>query len=325
MMNKIFIFCYLFVFTQTFLFSQKYQPFDSTTVWGANQIYKVCTNCYLNRDIKYFSKGFELNNGRQWNKLYFNDITTFYFCTTCTTTYLPPNTNQLSGYYWNDTINKKVYFYNYTSLPPNFNPSSCYILYDFNKTVGDTLTFKQFCNKLWDFKVVGIDSILFSGKYHKRFLTTAIPTAAPINSQLVAFTEGIGSSLGPFEPMVNVMGEQYSYLKCFASPSQTMTVTNYTVFGSGTCTYLTLDVNEYNSLTNGNLFPNPNNGTFQLNFNEANDGIIILYNSLGQKVHEQYLHKGLNNITKTDLSKGIYSYIILQDKKTISNGRLAIQ
>lgn len=73
------------------------------------------------------------------------------------------------------------------------------------------------------------------------------------------------------------------------------------------------------------LFPNPNNGSFKLHIDsEIKNGEIILINLVGQKVHEQKISQGQNNINTNYLPTGLYSYIILQDKGQISNGKLTI-
>lgn len=74
-----------------------------------------------------------------------------------------------------------------------------------------------------------------------------------------------------------------------------------------------------------NVFPNPSNGSFKLQISDdIENGQIILINSLGQKVHEQNISHGQNNINARALSSGIYNYIILNDKEQIGNGKLTI-
>lgn len=321
-MKKITLIILIIIIGKTTSFSQKYQPFDSTTVWVANQVYKICTNCYLGRDIKYFIKGYEINNGRLWNKVYCNDVTYFAFCMTCTWTPLPTNTNKLIGYYSNDTVNKVVFYYQFTPLPPNYNPTSFDSLYYFkNKMIGDSLLLRSSPN--YKFKINNIDSFMFSGKYHKRYQTNCIPTTNPINSSTISFIEGIGSSLGPFEPMLHPGGEEYSYLNCFSSPSQTVTVTNYTVLSSGSCANLTLDINEIES-SQSIIYPNPNNGSFKLKISNDIDQ-IILFNSLGQKVYEQKLNRGTNEVSTDKLSSGLYHYVLFQNKQRTSSGKLTVE
>ncbi len=84
-----------------------------------------------------------------------------------------------------------------------------------------------------------------------------------------------------------------------------------------------------NSLTKNNIllmYPNPNNGSFKLQIeNEIENGELILLNSLGQKVHEQKIIKGDNNINTHNLASGLYNCVVLQNKEQISNGKLAVE
>ncbi len=73
------------------------------------------------------------------------------------------------------------------------------------------------------------------------------------------------------------------------------------------------------------IFPNPNNGTFKLQIeNEINNGEFVLINSMGQKVYEQTVREGINNINTGGLAKGLYNYILLQDKQKIKDGKLVV-
>jgi hypothetical protein len=74
------------------------------------------------------------------------------------------------------------------------------------------------------------------------------------------------------------------------------------------------------------IFPNPNSGSFKIIIdNELKNGQLILINSLGQKVYEQKILQGQNNIITHDITSGLYNYIILQDNGQISNGKLTIE
>lgn len=88
----------------------------------------------------------------------------------------------------------------------------------------------------------------------------------------------------------------------------------------------TADINEHKLHDNAILFPNPNKGSFIIQIeNEIENGEIILINSLGQKVYEQKVKQGQNNIITHNLSSGLYSFIILRDKGQISNGKLTVE
>lgn len=323
-MKRIGVILVFFIACNTFSYSQKYRSFDSTTVWVTNDVSVVFTNCVNGRNVKYFIKGYEINNGRLWNKVYCNYNQYFVLCMSCPCTPPPPVINKLIGYYSNDTINKIVYYYPFTPLPPNYTPVSNDKLYNFyNKSVGDSLLLKN--SPTYKFKINNIDSILFSGKYYKRYQTNCLPSAAPIYNSTISFIEGIGSSLGSFEPLIHSVGDQYSYLDCFSSPTQTVTVTNYTVLGAGACANITLNLNEIKEVQSS-IYPSPNNGFFKIKIdNEIENGEIILYDSMGQKSHAQKIINGENNITTNDLAKGLYHYILLEQKQKISSGKLIIE
>ncbi len=74
------------------------------------------------------------------------------------------------------------------------------------------------------------------------------------------------------------------------------------------------------------LYPNPNSGTFQIQINiDIKNGQLILINSIGQKVHEQKIIQGTNEIQTNGLPFGLYNCILFQDNQTIKNGKLTIE
>lgn len=74
------------------------------------------------------------------------------------------------------------------------------------------------------------------------------------------------------------------------------------------------------------LYPNPNNGTFKFKINsEILSGEIIIFNSIGQKVHEQKVTQGDNNIITIGLSQGLYHYMFLENKQLLYSGEFVIE
>ena len=73
-----------------------------------------------------------------------------------------------------------------------------------------------------------------------------------------------------------------------------------------------------------NIYPNPNNGSFNLKVENSIDE-IILYNSLGEKVYEQRLKHSTNNISLNNLSQGLYHYVLFQNKQKRSSGKLVVE
>jgi hypothetical protein len=112
----------VFIFLINKTFSQKYQPVDSTTVWATGYSYKVSSGCAVVQDIKYFSKGYELNNGNVWLKIYSSIQSNLLGQqVNCQGQFAPGPGTGFKGYLFNDTINKKVFFRNgsFGALPPN--------------------------------------------------------------------------------------------------------------------------------------------------------------------------------------------------------------
>jgi hypothetical protein len=74
------------------------------------------------------------------------------------------------------------------------------------------------------------------------------------------------------------------------------------------------------------LFPNPNSGSFIFKIeNNIINGQLVLINSLGQKVYDQKVIQGTNEIKTNELPFGLYNYILLQDNQLISSGKLTIE
>lgn len=287
--------------------AQKYQPIDSTMMWSTEEVGKNMASCYIKSYCKYYLKGYELNNGRAWSKVYrsyYSQGVSFPQCTTYTPP--PPVYNAMFGYVNNDTLNKIVYFVD--NLPLNFTPTFTNVAYDFNKTVGDTMYFKiPSMASMYKFPISSIDSVLFSGKYHKRFFTNCYPSAFYLANTKVTFVEGIGSSLGAFTHTVNGMGEYTSNLVCFASPTQTMSITNHSVYtNSSFCNTIALGISK-NNLTEGIIFPNPASNYFiiQNGDNSSSETEYEVYNSLGQ-IQIRGIVKGQKQINTETLSSGVY-------------------
>jgi hypothetical protein len=84
-------------------------------------------------------------------------------------------------------------------------------------------------------------------------------------------------------------------------------------------------------LTNSNLevkiFPNPIIGSFNLQIdNDIKNGEIILINSIGQKVFEKAISKGVNFVDINEsLGKGLYNYLLLENNQKLISGKLVIE
>ncbi len=78
-------------------------------------------------------------------------------------------------------------------------------------------------------------------------------------------------------------------------------------------------------LRNG-IYPNPSRGIFRFyGGDELQSGQLVLINLLGQKVFEQSVTVGMNDIQTTDLPVGLYTYILFENNQAIKSGKLAIE
>jgi hypothetical protein len=74
------------------------------------------------------------------------------------------------------------------------------------------------------------------------------------------------------------------------------------------------------------IYPNPSSDSFKIQLsNEIDNGELVLINSLGQKVIEQKIKQGENEIVIEKISKGSYHYIISKNKQQICGGKLIIE
>jgi hypothetical protein len=321
----------VFIFLINKTFSQKYQPFDSTTVWATGYNYKY-NNCYINEDLKYFSKGYELNNGNVWLKIHSSRKS--WLVGQHSSCQAPPSfATGFLGYLFNDTINKRVFFRS-GALPPNHIPLNNNswtneLIYDFNKTVGDSMFVSPFYNT--HFKILSIDSILFSGKYHKRFLATISPPSGLIPK--ISLLEGIGSSIDPFTPYKANGFESGSALLCFASPTQSISVTSHTVFTNGnvngSCANLSMinvNVKEIEKF-DLSIYPNPASDHISVIL-EQNSAVGTNYkvvNLLGQEQLTGTLKETKNDIDLVNLRGGIYFVNFYKNDRFVLCKKIVIQ
>lgn len=90
-----------------------------------------------------------------------------------------------------------------------------------------------------------------------------------------------------------------------------------------TCTGIT----ENNYLQfNIQLFPNPGTGLFHCQVdNEIHNGEIVILNSLGQIVYSQKISKGISRIDLSSFAKGLFHYMVYENKQLVKRERFVIQ
>ena len=74
------------------------------------------------------------------------------------------------------------------------------------------------------------------------------------------------------------------------------------------------------------LYPNPNNGSFNLKIDaEIEDGKITVLNSLGQELYSQKTTRGINSIDAGRLSKVLHYCVLQQGRQIIATGKMIVE
>jgi hypothetical protein len=73
------------------------------------------------------------------------------------------------------------------------------------------------------------------------------------------------------------------------------------------------------------VYPNPNNGHFKFKIDcNIKHGQFVLFNSLGQKVHDQEITQGENTVDAFGFASGLYKYLLLSDIQIIRQGKIVV-
>ncbi|MGZ3884974.1 MAG: T9SS type A sorting domain-containing protein [Bacteroidia bacterium] len=96
-----------------------------------------------------------------------------------------------------------------------------------------------------------------------------------------------------------------------------------TIYISGTpCT---TGLQEWSEAVTLSIQPNPNTGQFNLKLrSELRNAELIIMNSLGQRMHQQIILQGDNQVNVPAAAKGIYYYTVSEDKRIVKSGKLLI-
>lgn len=287
-----FFVCFL---TQTF--AQAYKPFPTqNAVWNYNyRTHGICSTCC--QDYSYSIEKDTLIQGMIYQKIikqgvyYLNTIYTGSCTDTVTSTF-----QENAGYIRNDSVNKKVFFYD-TSMANDT------LLYDFNISLGDTLASTYslnnqgpnyyICDTIYSTNINGIQRKVFG-------FTDWYPFVAYPRLILI---EGIGFVDGLFSNTHNSLAITIQ-LQCFRE-------NNIIVFPDTaiSCDLIT-QLNEA-ALNEGSIkfFPNPVNDKLELQFNNASTiQNIQVFNLLGkeQNITWQKSSTTQYQLNTFYLSKGIY-------------------
>jgi hypothetical protein len=85
------------------------------------------------------------------------------------------------------------------------------------------------------------------------------------------------------------------------------------------------EIKENDYLGTMKIFPNPNNGTFNIDILKSiGHGEIAIYDCLGKEMFRQNISKGNNLIESNQLSRGMYFYSVFENKQKIKTAKLII-
>ncbi len=140
------------------------------------------------------------------------------------------------------------------------------------------------------------------------------PQPAPIQvSEIV--TDASCASCCDGDIQLTVTGGTPPYLVVFSSPSPYCTGSyNYCVLDNNNCSFcdsatvsFTTFINEDNISGGFSIYPNPNNGNFNLSHNLKSENYVLeIVDLMGKVVHQEKITTQKQTITNEQLSKGVY-------------------
>lgn len=88
---------------------------------------------------------------------------------------------------------------------------------------------------------------------------------------------------------------------------------------------ISTEITKLNFTENINLFPNPNNGNFNVNVQSPIEhGEFVIYDCQGKEIFRQNIFQNKNLIESTQLSSGMYFYSVIENKQKIKTGKIII-
>jgi hypothetical protein len=89
---------------------------------------------------------------------------------------------------------------------------------------------------------------------------------------------------------------------------------------------LNVSVDEVTSQKVFSIFPNPISNSLNIKIEkEINNGELIIINAIGQTIYTQSVFKGFNEIYLENLNKGLYTYLLIQNKTRIAAGKIIVE
>jgi len=273
-----------------------YHPFpESNATWNYNVVAN-CVNGSVNDNFSITIAGDTIINNKTYHQLY-TPFVQVLITTNCAHTPVG-----YKGAIRQDIPLKKVYF-----IPAN--DTLEHLLYDFNLTLGDTLT--DYTQDLLGTNdvIVEMDSVLVGNTYHKRWKTNS--------SYNIYIVEGVGNSYGLIERSPGQFLDMADFkLTCFQSSIQGVYPDSLTA-----CQVIS-SVPENNDNTNIlSVFPNPSKGSFTIDFENASTQEIRITDMTGKLILQQAT-LNQSQIKVSDLKSGTYILTVMDKKGNLTNKKI---
>ena len=282
-------------------YSHAYTPFPETNaVWTGYFNWCESQNFFFENHIQTRFNGDTLINGLIYHKLVGQELNASGTCDIFpynfgTNVYVDTIPFLRLGYLRQDTAFRRVYYL-------QSDTSTETILYDFNLSVGDTVTrFFSGANCRYDsVKVLSIDTLIIDKPYRRyNFDVVAQGAFGPFH-QSTSWIEGIGST----QSLLYLRYCDYQ-LTCFSRSDSTI----YPYFSTTACAILT-GVNEVpQQITALHIYPNPTTNTCTLKWNDT-PGLFTaaLFDLTGREVMPLFTQKHIStfNFNAEPLPAGLY-------------------
>lgn len=249
--------------------------------------------CFSVSEYKYWFNGDTTINGLKYKAVYMQYMDSV------------PNIDRANYYaaVREDTLAEKVYCFQAEDTEER-------LLYDFSLREGDEAWVYNYWPWMEEIpiRVESVDSILINGSYRKRIVLMEDC------SDIVWWIEGIGSTLGTFEPAPNCVVDAGSILLLCVHIDGELIYQCYS-----DCYYYDTTTAEKYNVENVSIYPTVTNDVLNIEHSDIFDAgcKYSIYNILG----EQVAHGKLNSstISVADLENGMYMIVLYKSDKVYSS------
>ncbi|MCB0408897.1 MAG: T9SS type A sorting domain-containing protein [Flavobacteriales bacterium] len=320
----------IFIFFSINTFSQTYFPFpDSTGTWKQFTIQSFGPGQEETTPHILFMNGDTTINGKNYTKIY------KYSCPTLSNAISLPGSfsfcqiDTLNSQYYGGLreTNKQIYFipdsliqneFCYNSIfpdPPSYNQEL--LLYNFNKTIGDTILYSYLDSSY--IYIYDIDSILIDNSYRKQYhyyYTNNGSMSCYPNSQ--NYVEGLGDINNGLFSILMIYFESSYYFGCYQD-NQISYVNYYNVTNCETVSTNNKEVIELIE-----IYPNPAKEKLNIRLDNYKNSKLEIYDILGNRLFTFLPTNNDNWIDISILKTGIYILKIIDKKGDSISKRINI-